>query len=70
MPRPRDKHVEATLTSSRETVSIRSLKDLVLSQFPGNHPLREVILAERDVLTPFEFLAKMDVWFVLLNRRA
>lgn len=70
MSQPRDKHIEATLTSSRETVSIRSLKDLVLSQFQGNHPLREVILAEKDELPPSEFLAKMDVWLVLLNRQA
>jgi hypothetical protein len=46
------------------------LKDLVLARFPEDHPLRAVILAEKDVLTPVEFLAKMEVWVVLLNRRA
>lgn len=51
-------------------LSIRDLKDLVLARFPEDHPLRAVILAEKDVLTPVEFLAKMEVWVVLLNRRA
>ncbi len=51
-------------------LSIRGLKDLVLSEFPEGHPLREVILAERDVLTSDELLAKMPVWLVLLNRKA
>jgi hypothetical protein len=55
---------------AQESLSIRGLKDLVLSQFPEDHPLREVILAERDRVTPVEFLAKMEVWVVLLSRRA
>jgi hypothetical protein len=51
-------------------VSTEGLKQLVLARFPEDHPLREVILAERDVLTSEEFLAKMSVWIVLLNRKA
>ena len=51
-------------------VSTERLKQLVLARFPETHPLREVILAERDVLTFEELLAKMEVWLVLLNRRA
>ena len=50
-------------------VSIEGLKQLVLARFPEDHPLREVILAERDVLTSEELLAKMPVWLILLNRR-
>ncbi len=50
-------------------VSTEGLKQLVLARFPEDHPLREVILAERDVLTFDEFLAKMPVWLVLLNRK-
>ncbi len=50
-------------------VSTEGLKQLVLERFPEDHPLREVILAERDVLTSDEFLAKLPVWLVLLNRR-
>jgi hypothetical protein len=53
-----------------DSLSIRGLKDLVLAEFPENHPLREVILAEKDRLTPSEFLAKIEVWVVLLSRRA
>ncbi len=51
-------------------VSIEGLKGLVLARFPEDHPLREVILAEKDVLTFDELLAKMPVWLVLLNRKA
>jgi len=51
-------------------IGIRPLKELVLSAFPEDHPLRTVILAEKDDLPPSEFLAKLNVWLVLLNRRA
>ncbi len=51
-------------------VSIRGLKDLVAARFPEDHPLRVVILAEKEILTPVEFLAKMEVWTILLSRRA
>ncbi len=54
---------------SHRLVSTEGLKQLVLARFPEDHPLREVIIAERDVLTSEELLAKMPVWLVLLNRR-
>ncbi len=50
-------------------VSTEGLKQLVLAQFPEGHPLREVILAEREILSSEELLAKLSVWLVLLNRR-
>ncbi len=55
--------------ASHRLVSTEGLKQLVLARFPEDHPLREVILAERDVLTSEELLAKMPVWLVLLNRK-
>ncbi len=48
---------------------MRRLKELVLARFPEDHPLRQVILAEKDLLTQSEFLAKMEVWAVLLIHR-
>ena len=51
-------------------VSIRPLKDLVLGQFPEGHPLREVILAERDTLTRDELIAKLETWLVLFSRKS
>ncbi len=51
-------------------LSTEGLKQLVLARFREDHPLREVILAERDVLTSEELLAKMPVWLTLLNRKA
>jgi len=55
--------------SAHRPVSTEGLRQLVLARFPEDHPLRDVILAEKDVLTSDEFLAKMPVWLVLLNRR-
>jgi hypothetical protein len=51
-------------------VDIRPLKDFALVRLPEDHPLRTVLLAERDLLTPREFLAKMETWVILFNRRA
>ncbi len=48
---------------------IKSLKDLVLEKFPEGHPLRDVVLTEREALTPQEFVSKAEVWIALLNRR-
>ncbi len=55
--------------TTHRLVSTEGLKQLLLARFPEHHPLREVILAERDVLTSDEFLAKLPVWLVLLNRK-
>jgi len=52
------------------TVSIRGLKDLVIARFPEGHPHRDVILAEKDILTRGELIAKLETWLVLINRRA
>lgn len=52
------------------SVHTDGLKDLVRSKFPADHPLRDAILAEKDVLTPEELLSKLEVWAVLLSRRA
>lgn len=62
--RPRDGLIPLNL------VSIRPLKDLVMARFPEDHLLRAVLLAERDFLSPAEFLAKLETWSVLLNRKA
>lgn len=56
--------------ATARTLEMRPLKDLVLTRFPEDHPLREVILAEKDLLTPSEFVVKMEIWAVLLNRKA
>lgn len=51
------------------SVSTRGIKKFARNHLPPEHPLREVLMAERDTLTPEEFLAKMDVWLVLINRK-
>ena len=52
------------------SVHTDGLKDFVRSKFPADHPLRDAILAEKDVLTPEELLSKLEVWAILLSRRA
>ena len=44
---------------------MRKLKELALTVIPKEHPLRDVILAEKDFLTVDEYLAKMEVWLFL-----
>jgi hypothetical protein len=60
----------STLRDSPQSVSTKGIKAFVSSHFPSDHPLRQVILAEKEKLTGEEFLAKMDVWLVLLNHKA
>lgn len=48
------------------SVSIERLKAFARNRLPTGHPLREVLLTERDKLAPEEFLAKMDIWLRLL----
>ncbi len=52
------------------SVHTDGLKELVRSRFPIDHPLRDAILAEKDILTPEELLSKLEVWATLLSRRA
>ncbi len=61
---------EPPAASSGRLLSIRPLKEFARARLPANHPLREVILAERDFLTPVEFLAKAEIWQVLADYRA
>jgi hypothetical protein len=49
-------------------VNIRKLKEFSFEKLPKYHPLRDVLLMEKDELTAEEFLIKMDVWFKLLRK--
>lgn len=59
----------STLRDSPQSVSTNRVKALVSSHFPPDHPLRQVILVEKEKLTSEEFLAKMEVWLVLLENK-
>lgn len=48
---------------------MRPLKSFVLDAMPEGHPLREVILAEKDELSSSDFLAKLENWNVLIRLR-
>jgi len=52
--------------SSHPRLSLAGLKEFALT-LPERSPLRAVLLGERDTLTPEEFLAKSEVWTVLLS---
>jgi hypothetical protein len=52
-----------------KTVSIRGLKNFVLREMLEDHALRSVILAEKDELQVAEFIAKLEIWSVLLSLR-
>jgi hypothetical protein len=46
-------------------IDIRPLKAFASERLPKNWPLREALLAERDILEAQEFLAKMGTWLNL-----
>lgn len=52
----------------RGTVDIKKLKVFAFEKFSKDCPLRDVLLAERDLLGVHEFLIKLDVWLKLLRR--
>jgi hypothetical protein len=49
-------------------VSTSGMRSFVLEKLPKESVLREVILSEKEELTPEEFIAKMEIWLVLLNQ--
>lgn len=51
-------------------IPTRAIKSFVLSRLPPDHPLRQVILAEKENLTREEFVAKMEVWLILLSQKS
>jgi hypothetical protein len=59
------KQGNARMKDSEKMVSIRLLKAFAV-QLPKNHPLKNVLLQERDTLTASEFIAKMETWQALL----
>jgi hypothetical protein len=50
-----------------DSISTRRIKSFALSHLPQDHPLRQVILAERETLRAEEFVAKMEVWLILID---
>jgi hypothetical protein len=48
-------------------INVRALKQFAANNLPDRSPLRTVLLGERDEISPNEFLAKLEVWLVLLR---
>lgn len=49
-------------------IDIRRLKDFVLLRLPEHSTLRNVLLAEDDMLTEEEFLIKLPLWLRLIDK--
>jgi hypothetical protein len=49
-------------------INIRKLKEFAFEKLPKDHPLRDVLLMEKDELTTEEFLIKFGVWSKLLKK--
>jgi hypothetical protein len=49
-------------------VHMKLLKEFAIEKAPKGSALRDVLLAEADVLTAEEYLAKIPTWLVLAQR--
>jgi len=58
---------ESRARAPKNRVDIKPLKKLVFEKFPKDCALRSALLAERDVLETYEFLAKMETFLNLLK---
>lgn len=48
-------------------VDMRSLKKFALNSMPRGSHLRELILSDRDSLTPEEFVVRVELWLKLYD---
>ncbi len=57
-----------TVALDHGKLSIKRLKKFAAENLSPSSPLRDVLLSEKDWLSPSEFLAKAEVWLALLRR--
>ena len=60
--------VHTDTQKSTKTVNVSPLRSFALKNLPPTSPLRDVLLNEREELTSQEFLAKLDIWLLLLRK--
>ena len=48
-------------------VNIEALQTVAIAHLRRDHPLRRLLLAERTLLKPEEYIAKLESWQVLLR---
>jgi len=58
---------EETSELKNRTLNIEPLKVFANQNLPRGHPLRKLLLAERSLLNPDEYLAKLESWQCLLR---
>lgn len=56
------------MSQVQSKIRITSLKDLAL-KLEENHPLKMILLAEEDEMSPEEYLSRIRTWLRLLNVR-
>ena len=58
---------ESDIVERSEQVDIHRVKLWVKSNLPEISHLREILLLEEDLISVYEFLAKMDIWLKLIE---
>ena len=58
----------STAGRAGKTVSIARLKELAHSHIPSYHPLRDLLLVEKDTMPMEEYLVKLEIWLRLIRR--
>jgi len=58
---------ESFAGSGKAMVNIEPIKVIAFQRLPLDHPLRKLLLAERTLLKPEEYVAKVESWLVLLR---
>jgi hypothetical protein len=53
--------------SKNRIINIEPLKVFANQNLPRDHPLRKLLLAERSLLKPEEYIAKLESWLCLLR---
>jgi len=53
--------------SQNVMINIEPLQTVAVTHLRRDHPLRRLLLAERPLLKPEEYLAKLESWQVLLR---
>ena len=55
--------------AQKKMLCMRKLKEFAATDIPKDHPLRDVLLMEKDFLTPEEFIAKLEIWMHLMDEK-
>jgi hypothetical protein len=66
-PHAADEKTLSAHSNAQNRIEIKSLKAFVLAKFPKHSALKNCLLSERDFLTSYEYVAKLETWLNLLR---